>query len=194
MNGRLLRFAEICEELNLTISRDKCTAMLFGRYLLENRHPIFKIRGTTLSVTNSIVYLGLTLDSKMNWIDPIEITREKVRDLASSIKKSIRKDRGLQAQYRKIWYKTVTEKRITYGAEIWFQDMNVHALRKLSSCQRLGLLTITSTYRTVSTDALSVITGVVPLHITLKHQIKRFRTLLGEDSIVFEEEIITKIK
>lgn len=192
MNDRIKWFAEISNELKLTISREKCMGMLFGRYLLENRHPIFKIDNISIPIKDTITYLGLTLDAKFNWISHLENIREKIRDLASNIKKTDRRDRGLQANFRKIWYKTVIEKQIVYGAEVWFRDLKENALSKLSSCQRLGLLTILSTYRTVSTDALCVLNGIPPLHISLRYLVKKYDIMIGKDTIKYEDVVIKR--
>lgn len=127
---------------------------MFGRFNLENRHPIFKIENTSIPVTDSLTYLGFKLDGRFNWIDHLEYIRKKIKNYTSAIKKTTRRDRGLSTALRKIWYTHIIEKQITYGSEIWFNDLKSHALRKLSSCQRIGLMSIISTYRTVSTDAL----------------------------------------
>lgn len=68
-------------------------------------------------------------------------------------------------------------RKITYGHEIWFPDLKIHAMRKLNSCQRIALLSIISTYRSVSTDALCVITGIVPIQIKLKYDVIKYETL-----------------
>lgn len=161
-------------------------SMLFGRYLLENRNPIFKIENTLIPVKDTITYLGLIIDGKFNWIAHLENTSKKIRDLTSNINNTISRDRGLHANFRKIWYKTVIEKQISYGAEVWFKDLNANALRKLSSCQRLVLLTILSTYRTVSKDELCVLNGISPLHITLKYLAKKYDVMKGKDNIKYE--------
>lgn len=183
MNARIAWFKEICDELSLKISGEKCVSMLFGRFLLEDRRPIFKIDRNSIPVKDTIDYLGVTIDSKFNWIAHIEKVREKVRSLTSNIKKTAVRDRGLQATYRKIWYCAVIEKQISYGYEVWLQDLNIHGESKLSSSQRLGLLSIISAYRTVSTAALCVLAGVAPIYIKLKHGMIKHKVLNGEMSI-----------
>lgn len=191
MNERINWFHEICQTLELTISKTKCVGILFGRFILENRHPIFKIGNVTVPIKSSILYLGFHIDSKLNWITHIEHIREKVKDFVSSVSKTNKRDRGLHASYRKIWYQQVIEKQITYGYEVWFSDLKSHALLKLSSCQRIGLLSIISTYRSVSTDALCVITGVTPLHIKLKYDVLKYDVQHGDKSINIEDRLIT---
>lgn len=174
MNKKLEQFADISEDLCLTISREKCLRILFGSNLLEERHPIFKIRGTKVPVKKSITYLGFTLDSKLNWIEHFENVREKIRNFTSNIKKVNKRDMGLSTIYKKVWYETVIEKQILYGLEVWGDGLHSHSIRKIKSCQRLGLRSIITTYRTVSTDALCVITGVTPIMIRVNNLISRY--------------------
>lgn len=186
MNERVNLFADICEELELSISREKCVSMLFGRYLLERRHPIFKIRNTKIPVKDVIDYLGFRIDSKLNWIDHFENKREKIRSFTSTMKKTSKRDTGLPTIYKKIWYNTVIEKQITYGSEVWFPKLHSHAERKLRSCQRLGLLSILSTYKTVSTEALCVITGIVPIMTKLKYETLKYNVINNNGHIEIE--------
>lgn len=190
MNNKIARFRNICHELELTISKQKCQSIMFGRFNLENRHPIFKIDNTSIPVTDSLLYLGFHLDGRFNWINHLEYIREKIKNYTSNIKKTTRQDRGLSTAFRKIWYTHIIEKQITYGSEIWFNDLKVHALMKLSSCQRIGLMSIISTYRSISTDALCVITGIIPLHIQLKYSSLKYNIINNDNQITMEEDVL----
>lgn len=190
MNDKLHLMNLICQDLSLTISKEKCVSMLFGRFTLDNRHPIFKIDRVTVMVKDNIIYLGFQLDGKFNWIGHFERIREKIRNFTSNVRKTKCRDKGLHANFRKTWYNQVIEKQICYGFEIWFPDLHVHALRKLSSCQRLGLLSIISTYKTVSTDALCTLTGIPPIHIKLKHEFRKYETMFSNASIQVGDCII----
>lgn len=52
----------------------------------------------------------------------------------------------------------VGEIRLSYAATCWDRDLNVHAVWKLISAQRVALLFTTEAYRKTSTDALLVLT------------------------------------
>lgn len=190
MNAKIAWFCNICQELELTISKQKCQSIMFGRFNLENRHPIFKIDTTSIPVKDSLLYLGFHLDGRFNWINHLEYVREKIKNYTSAIKKTTRGDRGLSTAYRKIWYTHIIEKQIVYGSEIWFNDLKCHALLKLSSCQRIGLMSIISTYRSVSTDALCVLTGIIPLHIHLKYNSLKYKIINNEDHITMEGDVL----
>lgn len=192
MNSKIARFYNICQELQLTISKQKCQCLMFGRFTLENRHPIFKIENTSIPVTDSLTYLGFKLDGRFNWISHLEHIREKIKNYTMAIKTTTARDKGLSTSIRKIWYLQIIEKQITYGSEIWFSDLKSHALMKLSSCQRIGLMSIISTYRTVSTDALCTITGIAPLHIQLKYNSLKYNTIYNDNKITMDEDRICK--
>lgn len=62
------------------------------------------------------------------------------------------------------------ERIITYGASIWGGDLTKAAKQKLYSIQRMFLLQISRGYRTISTDALTVLTGIPPIQFTLQYE------------------------
>lgn len=185
VNEYINHFSNICEDLHL--SPQKSVAIMFGRFILENRRPIFKLQGISIPVRNNLTYLGFSLDPKFNWLNHLDTVREKITPFLLNMKKTGRRDRGLSASFLKVWYEVVVKKQIIYGYEVWFPDLRIHGLRKLSSCQRMGLIAILRPYKTVSTDALCVLCGVVPLHIELKHLVKKFIILSGNSYIDLQE-------
>lgn len=190
MNGKLNRMSEITENLGLTISIEKCISMMFGKNLLEDRHPIYKIRGIKVPVKEHITYLGFKLDSKINWIEHFEVIREKIRSFTINIKKTHKRDKGIPPSYRKIWYERVIERQILYGAEVWGKKLHSHAIRKLKSCQRIGMTSIIRSYRTISTDALCVLSGIVPILIKIKYIVMRHDVLNNNVNIDMDGENI----
>lgn len=191
-NSILQNFTNITDILNLTISPSKSQGMLFGRFTLPNRHPIFKINNTSIPIVDNIKYLGLTLDSKFNWIAHFELLRENIRNFAFIVNKTSTRDRGLSTTIRKIWYLTVIEKRISYGHEIWYQDLRTHASRKLNSCQRIGLFSIIKPYRTTSTDAMCILTGVIPILIKLGNSSLLYSTVHDNNKLNINGTEISK--
>lgn len=78
VNERIECFGRICDRLRLHLCPSKSTAIMFGRYNLENRRPIFKLAGVSIPVRDHITYLGFTLDSRFNWLSHFENIREKI--------------------------------------------------------------------------------------------------------------------
>lgn len=187
INNRLDFMWSICTEFELKLSPTKSEAMMFGRFTLESRHPIYKLDGISVPVRQNIKYLGFVLDSRFNWLDHLDAVREKVSSFTMNLKRTNTRDFGSPNSLRKTWYQSVIDKQITYGFVCWFPDLRIHALRRLSSCQRIGLLSILNSYRSVSTDALCVLSGVPPISIDLKYRFLKFEMLNREKHIELDD-------
>nr|XP_042906294.1 uncharacterized protein LOC122270937 [Parasteatoda tepidariorum] len=66
---------------------------------------------------------------------------------------------GLSPNILKQIYLRAIEKKITYGASVWYKN-NVKINKKLNSIQRIPLLNITKCYSTTSTEALQILAGL----------------------------------
>ncbi|GBL78342.1 hypothetical protein AVEN_42869-1 [Araneus ventricosus] len=75
---------------------------------------------------------------------------------------------GINRNIRRLLYKTVIERTLCYGAAAWGHNMTSRLQKRLESIQRLFLLYITGVYRTASTAALQVVTGLQPLHLQIQ--------------------------
>lgn len=180
VNSRINYFKNACDIVGLKISAEKSSAMLFGKNTLSKRRPIFKLSNISISVKDNVSYLGFCLDSCFRWLDHLDIVRDKVRVFSCSMRKARIRDSGLPLDFMKTWYHTVVKKQISYGFEVWFRDLRYHGIRRLSSCQRLCLLSIIRVYRSVSTEALCVLSGIPPLELELD-QLCTFYNILHDD-------------
>ncbi|XP_035226462.1 uncharacterized protein LOC118198796 [Stegodyphus dumicola] len=88
----------------------------------------------------------------------------------------------------KRWYQAITERIVLYGVAIWGNTLNVSMRRLLLSMQRLQLLFICKGYRTTSTTALQVLSGIPPLNLQAERESLIARVLkLGEDGVLWEQ-------
>lgn len=62
--------------------------------------------------------------------------------------------------------------------------MGIFASKKISWCERLGLLPVIGSYRNVSTEALCVLTGVPALYTDLQCRMKTFEVLKDSSAII----------
>ncbi|KAG8230191.1 hypothetical protein J437_LFUL006123 [Ladona fulva] len=82
---------------------------------------------------------------------------------------------GMNSKNLYILYKGLVESIILYGAEIWGGTLNKILMKKLLSLQRNMLLLVSKAYRTVSGDALQVITGTLPIDLKVKERIQLYK-------------------
>jgi len=60
-------------------------------------------------------------------------------------------------------YKHAIFPAITYAAEAWYISVSKRAKKKLQQIQRAFLIFITKAYKSVSSEALSAIAGIMPI-------------------------------
>ncbi|KAK2578372.1 hypothetical protein KPH14_000835 [Odynerus spinipes] len=92
---------------------------------------------------------------------------------------------GLGHKAMSILYKGLFVPITTYAAAGWADLLKESHRRKLASVQRHALLRVTKAYRTVSTDAISVIAGVLPIDLAITERALQYKI---RRSINFEFE------
>lgn len=180
-------FNILCHRLNLQLNTSKCQAMLFGPNTMDRRRSIFRLGREKVKVTDTITYLGFTLDARFTWLDHFSNIRNNLHNLTKRISRVSTRDVGVKPAILKIWYNTIIEKKISYGYETWLPDLKTPAIKRLSSCQRLGLLSVVRSYKSVSTEALCVLAGIPPIYLKLKNSFAVFNTLQSNGSYIIND-------
>ncbi|GFX81569.1 uncharacterized protein TNCV_4179101 [Trichonephila clavipes] len=75
----------------------------------------------------------------------------------------------------KIWYTSVVQPIIFYGAGVWGGSLTSIQVQKLKYIQRIYLLKITKAYKTSPTDALNILSGIPPIHIVIRSLYFKFQ-------------------
>lgn len=132
----------------------------------DARPPRIKIDNEAAILEDNIKYLGITIDSKLIFLDHLKEVRSKAQLLANKIYVVAGKTWGTSSRTRKEIYERAIVPMIMYGAEIWgVKALDARLKVQLNAIQRPFLLSITKAYRTAPTTALQVIAGTCPLHI-----------------------------
>lgn len=185
----LERFTQVLDTYKLQISLEKTTAIIFGRDL-SRRNPLIKIKNRTVKISKSVKVLGLTIDSKLKFFDHLHNLKTELMVYLANLSKMSTPYWGINSELIKIWYVTAIEPKILYASEIYYPYLNVHGRRRLTSLQRLFLIKIGKTYRTVSTDALQVITGIPPIVLRAELKYKLFQFKNNKVSLIINEQEI----
>lgn len=174
---RLERIAEISisrvlewmNQMDLQLAPEKTEAtLLIGR---KQCKPIqVRLMGENVQVKDSIKYLGVMLDKRLNFRPHIEYIAEKASRMSNSLIRIMPRQGGATVLKRKL-LNNVAESTILYAAPVWKTAVRVQRNRaKLESAQRIMLLRICRTYRTVSTEALQVIAGIPPIDLLVEER------------------------
>lgn len=152
-----------CEMCKLKISSSKTQAMLMKGALSQERMPRMVLEGKIVKYVRNCKYLGIILDDRLSFVLHAKHMREKLTKYITAIKRFAREDWGIGSNTLLVLYRTVFLPILTYGSLAWFGRAE-HTLvrRHLWAAQRNALLAITGSYRTVSTGAMQVISGLLP--------------------------------
>lgn len=161
---------------NLTLAPQKTEAIIL-KGPRSRAHVYFEVLGERLVPVRQLRYLGVVLDDRMTFGEHIRQVVEKAQVKMSALTR-ILPNIGGPSSPKRVSLCLVVRSIVLYGAPVWYQAASVQKYRKmLLSVQRKALLRIASSYRTVSTTAIQVVTAVPP--ITL---------LIGETCRLYQRE------
>lgn len=111
--------------------------MLVKGRLDSSRLPILKIDTSNIKFTTETKYLGIVIDSKMNFIMHAKYLRNKITNFIMSVRRIAREKWGIKRHIIEVLYNAVAVPIITYGSAGWWDKVN-HSMvkRNLMATQR----------------------------------------------------------
>jgi len=141
--------------------------------------PKLKLKGKVVRVATTYKYLGIHIDSKLNWKAQTHEATSKATKWILLFKRLTKPASGLLAKFMRRLYITVAVPKMTYGLDAWYMPPykeqgkrrntgSVKALKDFGKLQRIATLAITGTLRTTSTNLLDAHVGLLPTNLLLK--------------------------
>ncbi|GBN90275.1 Putative protein in type-1 retrotransposable element R1DM [Araneus ventricosus] len=178
---------------NLKINPDKSKYMVFPFHRKITHFPRLKICNRNIKNVKELKYLGLLFDERLTWMIHLGYFKDGVSALQHKIRRLSRATWGASCTVLKEIYLRAVEKFVLYGSPIWYSE-NVKLRNKLLQIQRISLLNICKTYKTVSTDALHILSGCPPIHLVARNErllfdlyVKHGQITIGDSNINYEE-------
>ena len=175
------RILEWAETRGLNFSSKKSQAMT----LKGGLKPGYQIRfgNDLITSTSPVKYLGVWIDYKRNYWNHIKTIAGKSEDMYSRMRAATTCNWGIKQSTSKVIYRAVFLPRLGYAASIWENALETKkAINLLGSKQRDALRSITGAYNTISTDALQVIGGCLPLDLELRLLAMKEKVRLGKEN------------
>jgi ribonuclease HI len=174
MQKAINKVASWGDDNGLTFNPSKTQAMLFGFQYKKQTKPLH-IKGVNVSYTDSMKYLGLTLDPKLSWKPHIDDRVAKCARIWHHTRCIVGQKWGFKT-HRLMWiYKAMIRPVISYGSIVWAHRLNQTLSGKLVKVQRRALLSITSALRSTPTAGMEVVLGLLPLDLHVKREATRSR-------------------
>ncbi|GBO04062.1 hypothetical protein AVEN_69521-1 [Araneus ventricosus] len=190
---KLFKFAAL-HKLRFSLSKSVLMPVTFGGRLSMLDPPRVQLQGQVLPVQKSFRYLGVWWDGGLTFTDHFNRVRRRV-DLLS-YRLSVVADR-FNSKHTHLFlhiYRAAIEPFLLYGHGARGHRLHLKKIQNtLNSLQRRPLIKLTRTYRTVSTVALPVLAGVLPLDLKANVVFKRFQLLILKeevqvDSVIFRPQ------
>lgn len=180
---------EWSKKMKLTFNPMKTQALFYGKKPNQQR-PTFKMGDHIVRCGDDITYLGLTISANQRWDTHVDRTCAKVRKFANILKANCRITWGINARAMAAIYEGAIQPAITYGAPIWAHECTKKSSSKLLSVQRVAAVGAAATYRTTSTEAALVLSGLPPVDLVAIEIADRWRTKVAADNPDEVEKII----
>lgn len=176
---------------DLALAPDKTEAVIL-KGPRDRGHLNLKIMDTRIIPGKTINYLGVYLDEKLSFGEHIRHTTGKAATKLAALTR-ILPNVGGPGSTRRMVLCEVVHSIILYGAPVWHEALTrLKYKNMLSGIQRRALLRIASGYRTVSTAAIQVISGIPPISLIVEERLRLYQLENAHlESVKKRERVIT---
>ena len=131
--------------------------------------PQLKVSGEYIPYSLSVKYLGITLDSKLNFSEHVNNKIGKAKRHLMAFKNAINNKFGPSPYLMKRIYQTIVLPAFTFGCHIWGDKCKQATYQeKLRKLNRLAALTIAPVHKSTPTRGLEIIYDLMPLDLVIE--------------------------
>ena len=159
-----------CEANGLKLSAIKTQVIIFSRKNKITLPPAIRLQGIDLEFCNTVKYLGIHLDSRLNWHDHVHKTATKCTNILFASRKMIGDRWGLSPD-KIIWvFNMIIKPIMTYACVTWAPRIldNKSQMTRLNQPSNLTLLMASGARRTSSQEVLHALFSILPASLELE--------------------------
>ena len=157
-----------CKTKGLNISALKTKIVMFTWNKKWTLRPI-KVGGTTIELSNSVKFLGVTLDHKLYFNEHISNISKKATACLMQCKRAVGPTWGLSPKTCRWLYTAVVRPILSYCAVIWVRALSVQQnIKQLERVQALALRIMTGAMPSTPFRALDHITDIPNIGLYLR--------------------------
>lgn len=157
------------DEWKVSINPSKTNTILFSHKQKQNSKKLI-IQNTEIPWSNSIKYLGIHIDSKLNFSKHVKITINKTKYVRYQLFPILNHKSQLSTKTKLFLYKTYLLPVLTYASPAWISFISFTNLQKLETFQSATLRTIsklpwfvnnTAIRKQLNMPSISVYTSII---------------------------------
>jgi hypothetical protein len=153
----------------LKFNHSKTQVVLFTNKKAREYRAKITINDLPIEFSAEANYLGMTLDSRLNWNSHIKTKVSKCRQLMFTIKNKIAKTTGPKPSLTRRAYKSLVIPIISYGCHLFAAKLEVGTFQnELSKLNRLACLSLGSVPLGTPTMTMEIIYDLKPLDLEMQ--------------------------
>lgn len=191
LNIALKNISDYFQKWKIKANVNKTQAIIFPFDNKRKRQPTlnFECNGTTIDRSKSVKYLGVTLDSKLNFGEHITKSHAKASRCFGAVYTLLAPKSNLSIENKRLIYTAVIRPIISYASPIWNCSAQTH-LMKLYSLQNKILKIIHKLPRRTPTVNLQINTGIAHLAAHLNQVNEKFSLRTEQSKFQWIRDII----
>lgn len=172
LNTALRKIELWADRNNMTVSTTKTVFKLFT---LSTKPGTIRLqyKGAALEEQDIAKYLGISMDTKLQWKDQVEQAAVRGRKRMKLLKRLTTTKWGATQDVLSTAYKNYVRPSMEYGSEV-FDTASKQALEKLDRAQNAALRLITGAAKSTPITAMELQTGIEPLGTRRQKQCLKF--------------------
>jgi ribonuclease HI len=166
MQRAIIKADKWAAESALTFSVSKSVAVIFTRRRKWTPPLPMVLRGQNIQYVDTVRYLGVTLDQKLNWNIHVHSKINNAKGLLLKMRQAVGTLWGPEPRYIRWAYNCVVRPALTYGSVVWHAVTQKKGIQEqLNKVQRLAGLMTAPMRRSTPTAGIEVIMHLMPLDI-----------------------------
>jgi ribonuclease HI len=171
MNQVLIQLEEWGKKCGLTFNAAKTEAVLFSRDNPAKRKgviPTLYMSGKRVQLSESVKYLGVTLDRRLFWTEHINDKIAMCKKLMMKIFSEVRGNFGPKPKLIKWAYEGIIRPKLTYACLAWGHEVKTKAiLTKLKALDRLATRSMATITRGCPQASVEILTDLMPIELLI---------------------------
>lgn len=160
-------------EVKLRIAHHKTEMILVSNHKKVQQAQIH-VGEHVVHSKRALKYLGVMVDDRLNFNSHVDYACEKAAKAIMALSRIMPNNAGPRSSRRRLLASVATS-ILRYGGPVWWTALGTKRNRALlDRTQRLMAMRVASAYRTISSEAVGVIAGMIPIGITLEEDTVRY--------------------
>ena len=174
--------ARAYSDSGLTFNASKTVVLLFTKSSLTRKKYIdkklIKMDGQEIPFSETVKYLGVTLDNKLTWKTHIEEKTTACKKLMVMINSNLRGMHAPKPKLSKWAYTGVVRPKLLYACMTWGNAVNTaQQIKKLKALDRLATRSTTTITRNTPQASVEIMIDLMPIELMI--QKNRYISLLS---------------